>query len=616
MCEWCRICLRTCWIENLDREWLSQPREWSYSDCGRFALSILVHRTTLVQGEDFIVSIKLKNLGDYDIEIGFGMRTVFQGFISSWGRPFGLFSLGQGGASTLTIPANGYVHEVWQSGGWRRFRRYSTWADDPDFFMLMFLCLTDRDNGMLVEGAHELRFKASFTTDLTIVNSGDRHWPWPPEKITFYSNTVEIIVNEDRSGWFDSFDREWLNQPREWGYSDCGRFALSLLVYRRTLSPNESVVVSIKLKNLSSYDIEIGYDLNWFFAGGVRYCEQSFLSGALFQRRMVSAVRHQTSTIKAGGYIHEIWKSKGWPVLRYVPNISPYENYPGNFQHMFGHSLANALGEGILGRGTHELIVGANFTTQPDLPWSQRENISFGANTVLIRVVDRCSDCDEYPCICHVPCADCQWLSCICPVFCDLCESYHCRCWFKNLDREWLNQSREWSYSDCGRFALSILVYRTTLTQGEDLIVSKKLRNLTNYNIIIGYSATCGFQGLVSTWHSPLSRLPMGTGNGARTTVVPANGHIHEFWRPGGWQIARYIADWYDDCFSEYFMGFIGVTGWWWGIESLVEGTHELQFRASFTTDLTRVSNTNGVWPWPPDDVTFYSNTVVIKVIE
>jgi len=47
-------------------------REWGYSECGRFALSIWVEETTLPQGEDFAVNVKMKNISDEDYMISYG----------------------------------------------------------------------------------------------------------------------------------------------------------------------------------------------------------------------------------------------------------------------------------------------------------------------------------------------------------------------------------------------------------------------------------------------------------------------------------------------------------------------------------------------------------------
>jgi len=44
-------------------------REWGYSECGDFALSISVEQTTLQQGENFVVNIELRNLSGNELEI-------------------------------------------------------------------------------------------------------------------------------------------------------------------------------------------------------------------------------------------------------------------------------------------------------------------------------------------------------------------------------------------------------------------------------------------------------------------------------------------------------------------------------------------------------------------
>jgi len=46
-------------------------REWGFSACGRFALSIYVQETTLPHGQDFLVNIVLKNISDYDVSMFF-----------------------------------------------------------------------------------------------------------------------------------------------------------------------------------------------------------------------------------------------------------------------------------------------------------------------------------------------------------------------------------------------------------------------------------------------------------------------------------------------------------------------------------------------------------------
>ena len=152
-------------------------REWGYSECGNFALSISVEQTTLSQGENFVVDVRLKNLTENNVEIGHTwpyLRPV----IEDWtfppqhpvGNPFLFF----------TIEAGGYFQKNYQIGGYELYGFAS--ANDEKWVLPL--------------GSHELRFHAQFTTCADSNNPPQGTPPnWPAmEWISFYSNTIKITV--------------------------------------------------------------------------------------------------------------------------------------------------------------------------------------------------------------------------------------------------------------------------------------------------------------------------------------------------------------------------------------------------------------------------------------
>ena len=152
---------------------------------------------------------------------------------------------------------------------------------------------------------------------------------------------------------------------------------------------------------------------------------------------------------------------------------------------------------------------------------------------------------------------------------------------------------RDWGYSECKRFALSIAVEETTLPQGEDFVVNVQLRNTSDEDHEITYDKL--FLPYILDWcfFGGHLRLPPWA---LRSRVIEANSVF-----------CRNIStdpfgDLYFDC-NEWLVG--GVLGRGEFGEVLAQGTHDLTFRVAFSFPVEQHNHSI---------VEFKSNTVVLTV--
>ena len=153
-------------------------REWVYSPCGNFALSILVGETTLPRGENFVVDVRLKNMMEKDVEIGYTWpytRPVIEGWTFPPQHPVGSPFL------FYTIEAGGYLQRTYQIGGYE----------------LHNFASENAEKWVLALGAHDLKFHTQFTicADSNNPPQGTPSNWLDMEWISFYSNIIKITVN-------------------------------------------------------------------------------------------------------------------------------------------------------------------------------------------------------------------------------------------------------------------------------------------------------------------------------------------------------------------------------------------------------------------------------------
>jgi len=161
--------------ENIDEVdvWDNLGREWGFSECERFALSIFVEETTLPQGQGFVVDVKFKNISDVDITISYNM--LFSPIIYGW-LLYDLVGSPPHPIRPILFEANSFFHNgisMW----------YMTTRKDANVWELGTGILSPLD--ILEVGTHELVFNAWF-------------WTFGPQRnVVFNSNTVAITVLDE-----------------------------------------------------------------------------------------------------------------------------------------------------------------------------------------------------------------------------------------------------------------------------------------------------------------------------------------------------------------------------------------------------------------------------------
>jgi len=147
--------------------WDDMGREWGFSECGRFALSIVVKEPTLPQGQDFIIDVKLRNLSGEDIYI------AIDGSVGPliWPRIDG-WNISISTDSRLIFFKNDYPIINWNFRGS---------LEDPW-----------RLGNTLEIGTHELFFTAAFAFEWSVRN--DHIWHNHYSLILFASNVVALNV--------------------------------------------------------------------------------------------------------------------------------------------------------------------------------------------------------------------------------------------------------------------------------------------------------------------------------------------------------------------------------------------------------------------------------------
>ncbi|MCL2676098.1 MAG: hypothetical protein FWE84_05940 [Firmicutes bacterium] len=147
-----------------------------------FELTISVQKTTLPQGENFVVNAELKNQSGVDMRISYGSAILYPS-IMGWNFPYHWYFPPYEGLEFLTIKNDEYFRDVWHLGG----NYVGNWV--PEGAASWFL----------PKGTHELRFFASF-----VWHFGDESqcfFVWPhscgctnQQGFTVWSNTVIITV--------------------------------------------------------------------------------------------------------------------------------------------------------------------------------------------------------------------------------------------------------------------------------------------------------------------------------------------------------------------------------------------------------------------------------------
>jgi len=104
-------------IDKLEIQLLKAGREWGYSECGNFAVSLFIEETTLPRGWIFYADVKLINLSGKQVEIAYFNRpwnrhnTIFWSYIPNYtielGEPQEHYAV-----NFLTIKRNRYYLEI------------------------------------------------------------------------------------------------------------------------------------------------------------------------------------------------------------------------------------------------------------------------------------------------------------------------------------------------------------------------------------------------------------------------------------------------------------------------------------------------------------------------
>ena len=174
-------------IELLERTLIKIGREWGYSECGNFALSILVEQTIMPRGEDFVVDVIFVNISGEDLYIV--TEGAFWPYLYNWPRIDFMISWIP---VVRLVPNNTFFRNSFSSDGlWRLgfclacYHNHDCYYDGCYYIVCHAFCID--------VGVYDLKFMANFIYDYQhidpyeIFNSNLPH-------IRLYSNSVEIIV--------------------------------------------------------------------------------------------------------------------------------------------------------------------------------------------------------------------------------------------------------------------------------------------------------------------------------------------------------------------------------------------------------------------------------------
>ncbi|MCL2591807.1 MAG: hypothetical protein FWD82_00450 [Defluviitaleaceae bacterium] len=172
-------------IKELEIQLLKAGREWGYSECGRFAMSILVKENTRSFGENFTVEAKLVNLSNVAVEISFyaSHSAPFHPKIYNWDDQawawwywltFGRIPISK------TIESGKYLRKNWDNIGGRFVGDTTELSNE-----IINQIRQEEHRIILFLGTHELIMRTIFT-----LNFGQEN----QELILFYSNAVELTV--------------------------------------------------------------------------------------------------------------------------------------------------------------------------------------------------------------------------------------------------------------------------------------------------------------------------------------------------------------------------------------------------------------------------------------
>jgi hypothetical protein len=148
-----------------------------------------------------------------------------------------------------------------------------------------------------------------------------------------------------------------------------------------------------------------------------------------------------------------------------------------------------------------------------------------------------------------------------------------------------------------GDFSLKISVVKTTLPRGENFVVDVRFENKSDMDVKISYYDS-PFSPLIPNWQFPawwyFDPSDLWDDDGKRipnVLTIESNGHYRETWYIGG---LREGAGWEDGTRPEDADEFV-----------LTRGTHELNFRCWYSTDLGSEN---------PQKIEILSNTVKLTV--
>ena len=216
-------------------------REWGYSDCGRFALSIAATQNTLPYGQNFVVNVMLKNNTDQDFIISYypfysqSHRGLFYPLIENWcffGVPMPLPPTNLLPPRQAPFAAGSiFCSDIDPILGFSPFGDNNYWTIG-DF--LHGIGMDERPFNFLDKGTHELTFSAEFFIGEvgTLQNS-----------VSFFSNPIVLTVE---------------------GYSpataDC--LSLSITASKSQISMGESIDITLTLENKNGRPVPM-WDWTW-----------------------------------------------------------------------------------------------------------------------------------------------------------------------------------------------------------------------------------------------------------------------------------------------------------------------------------------------------------------
>jgi len=154
-------------------------------------------------------------------------------------------------------------------------------------------------------------------------------------------------------------------------------------------------------------------------------------------------------------------------------------------------------------------------------------------------------------------------------------------------------ESREWGFSECGRFALRISVIKATLSWGENFVVNVQLKNQSDVDVEIGFLST-PVDPRIPHWTFPFSwYFPLlGKPPSPRLLTIKSNEIYHDTSPAGGtWLIGGHHSG--ERRPQDY-------------ERLLPKGNHELRFIAMFSLNTGTDSHKS---------ITFWSNTIYLAVI-